>query len=247
MSHLARVLEAFTVAQGGTAVVWMASPRSGDLDVVAAVGGEVAPPTSALLTEAPTIQSRATALGPQWITRIPGRTPAWLGVGTAPVVAEDEIAPRVTMLAAMLAPILQSQWEAQRATDELAERYEEINLLYSISDILGRTVTLEQMARTILLEVAETVGADLGAIHTHDPTSGVLRPVAALRVTPAMEPAVIPTDHPVSVPARVFRTRNALLVDAGVLESEYEAAFRAGALLSVPINWTAPGGGVTLG
>ncbi|MEN9790521.1 MAG: hypothetical protein RLZZ63_179, partial [Gemmatimonadota bacterium] len=246
MSHLARVLEAFAVAQGGSAVVWMGSPRTGALDVVAAAGGEVTPPDVSLLTDASAPRERATALGPQWIMRIPGRTPAWLGVGAVPGTDVDVVR-WVPMLAEMLAPILQSQWEAQRATDELAERYEEINLLYSISDILGRTVTLEQMARTILLEVAETIGAEYGAIHTHDPASGVLRPVAALRLSAAIEAPVIPTDHPVSVPARVYRTRNALLVDAGVLESEYEAAFRDGAMLSVPINWTAPGGGVTLG
>lgn len=246
MSHLSRVLEAFAVAQGGSAVVWMESPRTGALDVVAAAGGEVTPPDVAVLTDEATPRERPTALGPQWITRIPGHTPAWLGVGAVPG-GDADVVRWVPMLAEMLAPILQSQWEAQRATDELAERYEEINLLYSISDILGRTVTLEQMARTILLEVAETVGAEYGAIHTHDPASGVLRPVAALRLSPAMEASVIPTDHPVSVPARVYRTRNALLVDVGVLESEYEEAFRDGAMLSVPINWTAPGGGVTLG
>jgi sigma-B regulation protein RsbU (phosphoserine phosphatase) len=232
VSHLSRVLEAFAVAQGGSAVVWMESPRTGALDVVAAAGGEVTPPDIALLTDEATPRERPTALGPQWITRIPGRTPAWLGVGAVPGTDTDVVR-WVPMLAEMLAPILQSQWEAQRATDELAERYEEINLLYSISDILGRTVTLEQMARTILLEVAETVGAEYGAIHTHDPASGVLRPVAALRLSPAMEASVIPTDHPVSVPARVYRTRNALVVDAGVLESEYAAAFRDGAMLSV--------------
>ncbi|MEY4608065.1 MAG: hypothetical protein RL625_282 [Gemmatimonadota bacterium] len=246
MSQLGRVLEAFAVAQGGSAVIWMASPRTGQLDVVAAAGGEVTPPEPTLLAADATITERSTALGPQWIMRVPGRTAAWLGVGAVPGSAV-EVVRWVPMLAEMLSPILQSQWEAQRATDELAERYEEINLLYSISDILGRTVTLEQMARTILMEVAETVGAEYGAIHTHDPASGVLRPVATLRLSPAVEAIAIPTDHPVSVPARVFRTRNALLVDAGVLESEHEAAFREGALLSVPINWTAPGGGVTLG
>lgn len=137
MSHLSRVLEAFAVAQGCSAVVWMESPRTGALDVVAAAGGEVTPPDIALLTDEATPRERPTALGPQWITRIPGRTPAWLGVGAVPGTDTDVVR-WVPMLAEMLAPILQSQWEAQRATDELAERYEEINLLYSISDILGR-------------------------------------------------------------------------------------------------------------
>ena len=54
-------------------------------------------------------------------------------------------------------------------------------------------------------------------------------------------------DHPVSVPARVFRTRRALLVDDGVLVSEFEAPFREGALLAVPILWTTPEGGLPVG
>ena len=99
----------------------------------------------------------------------------------------------------MLSQVLQSQWEASRAADELAERYEEINLLYSISEILGRTVTLEEAARTILVEVAETVGAEYGALLVHDANAGTLRPVTTLRGTGAAPAAPIPIDDPISV------------------------------------------------
>ena len=58
--------------------------------------------------------------------------------------------------------------EVEHAANELAERYEEINLLYSISEILGRTVSLEEGAATILREVSETVGARRAAILVHD-------------------------------------------------------------------------------
>ena len=54
---------------------------------------------------------------------------------------------------------LQSALEVEHAANELAERYEEINLLYTISEILGRTVALDEAAQTILIEVSETVGA----------------------------------------------------------------------------------------
>ena len=65
MSHLARVLEAFALAQGGTAVVWMPSARSGALDVVAAAGGEVTPPEPSLRPDDASVRERATVLGPQ--------------------------------------------------------------------------------------------------------------------------------------------------------------------------------------
>jgi len=62
--------------------------------------------------------------------------------------------------------------EAQAAAEELSERYEEINLLYSIGEILGRTLGLDEAARTILNEISETVDAELAAIFVHDAATG---------------------------------------------------------------------------
>ncbi|MBX7119445.1 MAG: SpoIIE family protein phosphatase [Gemmatimonadaceae bacterium] len=246
MADLARVLAAFGEAYGCGATLWLQPALDAPLEVAATAGGDVTPPTGPHLADDDTIRSRETALGRQLVARVPGRTRAWLGLGP---VADDDAEPRrwMRVLIPVLAQLLQGQWEASRATDELAERYEEINLLYSISEILGRTVTLEEAARTILLEVAETVGAEYGALFVHDAGPGLLRPVTALRLKGAPAALPIPTDDPVSVTARVFRTRAALLVNAGVLESEYEAPFRAGAMLTVPIVWTTPDGGIPLG
>ena len=47
--------------------------------------------------------------------------------------------------------------------EEVAERYEEITLLYTISEILGSVISLEQAARTILQEVARTLVVDRAA------------------------------------------------------------------------------------
>jgi phosphoserine phosphatase RsbU/P len=246
MSDFARVLDAFSEAYGVGAVLWVRSEPGAPLEVVATSGGEVTPPDEASLSTGTAATSRETALGRQLVARVPGRTRAWLGVG--PVADDDGDATKwMRVLVPMLSQMLQSRWEASRAADELAERYEEINLLYSISEILGRTVTLEEAARTILMEVVETVGAEYGALHVHDAVSGTLRPVTALRVPGAAAPPVIPTDDPVSVTARVFRTRHALLVNEGVLSSELEAPFRSGAMLSVPVVWTTPDGGIPLG
>lgn len=244
MSDVARVLDAFSEAYGCGTVLWVRGATS--VEVAATSGGDVTPPPDEMLLDDDSVRSRETALGRQLVARIPGRTYAWLGIGP---VADDDAEPRrwMRVLVPVLSQVLQSQWEASRATDELAERYEEINLLYSISEILGRTVTLEEATRTILLEVAETVGAEYGALFVHDASSGLLRPVTTLRVAGALTPLAIPTDDPLSVTARVFRTRRALLVNAGVLESDLEAPFRQGAMLTVPIVWTTPEGGIPLG
>ncbi len=244
MSDVARILHAFTEAYGCGAVLWVRGATA--VEVAATSGGDVTRPDGEIYRDDEAVRSRETALGRQLIARIPGRTPAWVGLGP---VADDDAEPRrwLRVLVPVLSQVIQSQWEATRAADELAERYEEINLLYSLSEILGRTVTLEDATRTILLEVAETVGAEYGALFVHDESSGLLRPVTTLLVASAPLPLPIPTDDPLSVTARVFRTRHALLVNAGVLESDFEAPFRQGAMLTVPIVWTTPHGGIPLG
>lgn len=246
MSEIAKVLDAFSAAYACGAVLWTQTVPGAPLVVAATSGGDVTPPEPISLGDDPIPRMRETALGHQLVARIPGRTRAWLGLG--PVADDDADTARwLRVLVPAFSQMLQSQWEASRAADELAERYEEINLLYSISEILGRTVSLEEAARTILLEVAETVGAAYGALLVHDKSSGLLRPVTTLRATGAATPVAIPIDDPISVTARVFRTRHALLVNAGVLTSDYEAPFRSGAMLCVPVVWTTPEGGVPLG
>ncbi|MFI5311480.1 MAG: PP2C family protein-serine/threonine phosphatase [Gemmatimonadales bacterium] len=140
----------------------------------------------------------------------------------------------------------ETQREAKLAAQQLAESWEEINLLYSIGEILGRTVNLDDAARTILNEISETVGASLAAILVHDETSGLLRP-AAVRGAPASSLRPIAIDDEGSVAARVFRTRHPVLAAEGEFESPLEAPLRRGAMLSVPVMWTTPQGGVPLG
>ncbi|MBX9927820.1 MAG: SpoIIE family protein phosphatase [Gemmatimonadaceae bacterium] len=136
--------------------------------------------------------------------------------------------------------------DLDRTTEELMARYEEINLLYSIGDILGRTVTLDEAAATIIVEIAETVGARRGAIYVYDDPSQRLAPVAAYGTDLARVTA-IEIDDPDSVTARVFRTLHPLVVEEGELPAEKDAAVRRGAMLSVPIVWATPDGGRPLG
>ena len=135
--------------------------------------------------------------------------------------------------------------EAELATRQLIESWEEINLLYSIGEILGRTVNLSGAATTILKEICETVGAGLGAIYVHDDGSGVLHAVAALG-TPGDAPPIA-IDDDASIVARVFRERHPVTADDTTPGAAREAIVRRGAFLSVPVLWTTPQGGVPLG
>ena len=138
------------------------------------------------------------------------------------------------------------QREAQLAAQQLAESWEEINLLYTIGEILGRTVHLDDAAQTILTEVSETVGASRAVIYVYDAASGLLTAVAAL-ATAARDVPAIGIDDETSAAARAFRTQHPVLRAEGEAVSPRELGIANGTMLSVPIMWTSPGGAVPLG
>lgn len=179
------------------------------------------------------------------VAAVPGVRRTWVSIG--PCDAESQPGDNhLRMLLPVVSQILRGAQEVEHAALELAERYEEINLLYTIGEILGRTVTLEEAATTILTEITETVGARHASILVHDPASNMLQVVAAIGPG-AKDAPPIRVDDPDCVSARVFRTQHPLTVAAGVMECELERPYRRGEMLSVPIMWTAPAGSEPLG
>jgi sigma-B regulation protein RsbU (phosphoserine phosphatase) len=177
-------------------------------------------------------------LGTVLIAAVPGPRRAWLALGPCSD-RNVELQSFMGFLLPVVTQYLQSALEVEHAANELAERYEEINLLYTISEILGRTVALDEAAKTILSEVSETVGARRASVLVHDRATNTLHPVAALGVDLATVPN-INVDDPCSVSARVFRTQHPMLAEADQMICPEEAGYRRGAMLSVPIMWTAP-------
>src|SRR5215470_13787558 len=196
MTDLEAVLTGFRDATTCAASVWLADgarPPRRIATAVPAVGsiGWTPPLTG---NEAVTVESPA---GPVFLVPVPGQRRAWLAVGPsrAPNVSLEASA---RFLLPVVAQSLQSALEVEHAANELAERYEEINLLYTITEILGRTVSLEEATKTILSEVSETVGARRASVLVADRGTNMLRAVAALGVDPAEVPA-ISLDDPCSV------------------------------------------------
>mgnify|MGYP002778135060 CR=1 FL=1 len=187
----------------------------------------------------------ATAEGAVLLAAVPAVPRTCLVVGPA-----ADRAPPAPAYADFLAPIvarqLQAVQEVEQAAEELGERYEEINLLYTISEIVGRAVSVEETAATILTEVSETVGARRASILLHDRVTDTLTAVAALGARPE-ELAPIAVDDPASISARVFRTLHPTIAAPEEPGSAAEAPYRDGALLSVPIVWSSRERGEPLG
>ena len=238
MTDLTGVLAAFKAATGCEAAVWSQSP-SGTLEWEATTNR--APPPSRLPGTTDPPATITTSDGPALIAAIPGPRRAWLVIGPC-----DSPNVRLTSQLDFLLPVvsqfLQSALEVEHAANELADRYEEINLLYTISEILGRTVSLEEATSRILTEISETVGARKGVVLVHDQAGGTLNPVATVGLSADSVPSIPVTDEH-SVSARVFRTCHPLILDPDQMRWDGEESFRRGAMLSVPIMWTAPRGG----
>ncbi|HEY2375104.1 MAG TPA: GAF domain-containing SpoIIE family protein phosphatase [Gemmatimonadaceae bacterium] len=179
------------------------------------------------------------------VAAVPGPRRAWLALGPCGTPQAD-LDSYMRFMLPVVSQYLQSALEVEHAANELAERYEEINLLYTISEILGRTVSLEEAARTILTEISETVGARRASILVHDPATDTLGVVAVLGAD-ASQASSIGVQDPCSVSARVFRTQHPLLVEGDQMQCPAEAPYRRGSMLSVPIMWTTPRGGEPLG
>lgn len=242
MSDLDAVLSAFRQATGCPASVWAQPAPHDPLVIEGGDPGDASLPPADRRPNDGAIEFE-TPRGLQIVTRVPGARTAWLSVGPTADHAAARLGAKVLLPVA--AQVLRSQLEVSHAAQDLAERYEEINLLYSIGEILGRTVSLEDAAKTILTEIGETVGARRGAIYVLDRAAGMLRPVALLGATGAA--GDIAADDSDAVTAHVFRTHHALLVADGAMQNDAENAFRRGAMLSVPIMWATPQGGVPLG
>ena len=237
MNDLGQVLGAFHAATRCPAAVWIhigAEDARPSLD--SATPGAPTPPRFPTAAEGEVrLESSGGFIA---VAAVPGPRRAWLSVGpcTDPGVPLQSF---TAFLLPVVTQYLQSALEVEHAANELAERYEEINLLYTISEILGRTVALDEATKRILSEVSETVGARRASVLVHDRTTNTLRPVAALGVDLATVPNISVEDA-CSVSARVFRTQHPMLAEPDQMICPEEAGYRRGAMLSVPIMWTAP-------
>ena len=188
--------------------------------------------------------SVATPDGPAWLEPIPGVMAHWVQLG--PDESDEATRPaRGRAAATVLCEIFRGEREASQVASELATRYEEIDLLYTIADILGRTVRLEEAAQTIAREVADVVGARRASIMVYDEAIGALRMVAG-RGLERFHTEPVPVDSHDSIAAKVFRTREMLAFDPSMPGphpgSGEKRGYKGSSFLALPIVYQPPGG-----
>ena len=128
-------------------------------------------------------------------------------------------------------------------TNELSERYEEINLLYSISETLGSVLRLEDAARLILGEVCDVLGARRGSLWVFHPDRHTLHLTASVGEAGLVGP--LSAADPDAVTAQVFREgRSRILTRPGREDPTPSPgeAVEPETFLSVPIRYTPPEG-----
>jgi phosphoserine phosphatase RsbU/P len=182
--------------------------------------------------------------GPAWLEPVPDADDVWIEIRDARAGAGDGAVRKA--LAQIVGSVLATEHEAAQVAAELSDRYEEIDLMYSISDILGHTIRLEDAAQRILVEVSTVVRAGRATLLALDEERRVLRLIAARGMDPGdVEP--IELDDQLSVAARVFRDGKIISYDPTDLAATSPGSpegrrYKGKAFLSVPVVYAASGG-----
>ena len=183
-----------------------------------------------------------TPTGSVWLTRVGNVEGFWLEVDAG---GEEQSRSAADLVVPIVSALLETERQRGLIAEELASRYQEIDLLYAISEILGQTVRLEEATRTIVREVSTVVGAKRASIMVFDDASGVLRTVAARGFgMDGLKPVRV--DDDCSVAAKVYREQRTMVhdpeeTDDGPGDCGGDRGYKGRAYLSVPICYGAPG------
>jgi sigma-B regulation protein RsbU (phosphoserine phosphatase) len=238
MNEVAALLAAFLEATGREAAIWERRE------------GTVAPSLLGSSSEAFALRTesgagawdvatwaRTNAIHAQLVTT--GESVGWLFV-------EPGHAPDADRLLGRLLPVVRKLTrERDGATRELVERYEEINLLYAIGELLGSSASVDEIAETLLVELAATVGAKRAVFLQTNRAQSLLVPIATLGLADGLyEP--VPFDHAGHIAVRAFRSGSAC-TDDGLTAAVSDAVLsgRGAPLLAVAITRPSNSVGIT--
>ncbi len=238
MSEVAALMAAFHEATGREAAIW--ERRDGSV-TPALMGTSSA--SFAAMTEPGAVAwdvsawARNQRLHAQLVST--GESVGWLFV-------EPGLTPDGDRLLGRLVPLVRRlSRERDGAAHELVERYEEINLLYAIGELLGGTTAVESVADTLLRELAVTVGASRAVFLLTNRAAGTLSPIATLGLD-AADYGVRSLEDGAHIAVRAFRTGGACTEDGpAVRTADPVLAADGRPLLAVAITRPSSGMGIT--
>ena len=108
--------------------------------------------------------------GSVWLAPVDALDGFWVEVDAGDEARSRSAADRVLPI---VGAVLETERQRGLMAEELASRYQEIDLLYAISEILGTTVRLEEATHTIVREVSTVVGAKRASIMVADEGAGL--------------------------------------------------------------------------
>ncbi|MCG6955653.1 MAG: SpoIIE family protein phosphatase [Gemmatimonadetes bacterium] len=163
--------------------------------------------------------------------------PLFLEILASPLAPAEAVG---AALARSLERAFESAREVRYFTAELSERYEEIHLLYSISETLGTILHIDDAARVILREVCDVMGAKRGSLWLYLKSDESLHLMAAVGGEGLEGP--IRTDDPDTVTSAVFREQRPIIASRARTQEQREQGVHGDSFLSVPIRYTPPSG-----
>jgi sigma-B regulation protein RsbU (phosphoserine phosphatase) len=238
MTEVAALLAAFREATGREAAIWERREGSVTPSLLGASSAAFAQRTEAGATAWDVATwARSHALHAQLVTT--GDSVGWLFVEPGHAADADRL------LGRLLPVVRRLTRERDGATRELVERYEEINLLYAIGELLGSSTSVETIADTLLVELATTVGARRAVFLQTDRQLGALVPIATMGLGDRSY-APVPLDHPEHIAVRAFRSGSACTEDGlAATAGDPILAGQGAPLLAVAITRPSTGVGIT--
>jgi sigma-B regulation protein RsbU (phosphoserine phosphatase) len=146
----------------------------------------------------------------------------------------------VPLLARTLERAFEAAQEMRFFTVELSERYEEIHLLYSISETLGSILHMDDAARVILREVCDVMGSRRGSLWLYNVQDDELHLTAEVGDNGREGPFM--GEDPDAVTSMVFREQRPIIASRTPTREERARGERGDSFLSVPIRYTPPSG-----
>ncbi|MBD3309144.1 SpoIIE family protein phosphatase [candidate division KSB3 bacterium] len=156
---------------------------------------------------------------------------------------EDEAATRrVRLVADLLAEKAYAEYELENLTEELIEKYNEVNLLYDISDALGAVLDPNKVCQIIIEKAVEVVGVEKASIMLYDSAQNCLYIAAShgieLTEEALREIRVAPGE---GVSGRVFISGKHLIVEnieesSLPIDSHRERRYKKKSFISVPVR-----------